>query len=645
MEKEILLYENIFKKKYFYNNTLKENRRSANINFEIEIKPNKKKVYKKYNSCANIPTKTKKEYIWKQKIDKFFIKNKNNVKYKNLYEKLKINNNYNEILELYFYYRRRLIIIDTSIIPLLDIFSVFLFSNSYHILLSNKLKLNSKINIYRIVGLFFSILSIIIIIIRRKIYKNVSIIKYILNIKLSYPYCKIKIKKLIIEILLHLIQPYPFLTYRTIFYRDEEKDFTTIYTIDLILVSLSFFRLYTLFRILLYKINYRNTRIWNFYGNTNLYKKKYKRYILDSPILFYSFVLIIFIFFSSYVFSLFQNIQEEEYREKYYNNLWIVAQSVINCGYGDKKIRTIPSKISLIFIISLGLFLLTSLVNSLLRLFEFPSENELKAFQKIKIIYSKNEKSNSYNIYFEKYLKYKIIRIKQNLKTHKSNLLLDDDNKITISLDLKSPISYLNNYKLFSDLDLKNQLKTLKDKYYLSILAKLKFEPTINDFFNYIIKRFDIQIDKYNDKAKTNINSIVLLNNFLCEGITEYYHNVIEVFYDSNKLTNLMLLIFWLGFKYPISNYDELIKFKVIQFKDFKIKYKEFKIIYEERQIQKPINSKITKSYKDTEVMKDMEYYNDDDFDYDDYDFDDIDISEQVSHKDNKNREKSSNGA
>ena len=106
-----------------------------------------------------------------------------------------------------------------------------------------------------------------------------------------------------------------------------------------------------------------------------------------------------------------------------------------------------------------------------------------------------------------------------------------------------------------------------------------------------------------------------------------------------------MLLIFWLGFKYPISNYDELIKFKVIQFKDFKIKYKEFKIIYEERQIQKPINSKITKSYKDTEVMKDMEYYNDDDFDYDDYDFDDIDISEQVSNKNNKNREKSSNGA
>ena len=103
MKNEISLNENIFKKKYFNNNIVKDNRRSANINFEIEIDPNKKIVCKKYNSCANIPTKTKKEYIWKQKIDKFFIKNKNNVKYKNLYEKLKINNNYNEILELYFY--------------------------------------------------------------------------------------------------------------------------------------------------------------------------------------------------------------------------------------------------------------------------------------------------------------------------------------------------------------------------------------------------------------------------------------------------------------------------------------------------------------------------------------------------------------
>ena len=96
-------------------------------------------------------------------------------------------------------------------------------------------------------------------------------------------------------------------------------------------------------------------------------------------------------------------------------------------------------------------------------------------------------------------------------------------------------------------------------------MAKLKFEPTISDFFNYIIKRFDIKIDQCNYKTKKYINNISLFHNLLSEGITEYYHNVIEVFYDSNKLTNLMLLMFLTGSQFIINYSVDLIKYKSIK--------------------------------------------------------------------------------
>ena len=62
--------------------------------------------------------------------------------------------------------------------------------------------------------------------------------------KLTYPTSKINLKKLFVEIIFHLLQPYPFITYSKTFYRNVENDFTTIYAIDIFLVF--FLRLYTI---------------------------------------------------------------------------------------------------------------------------------------------------------------------------------------------------------------------------------------------------------------------------------------------------------------------------------------------------------------------------------------------------------------
>ena len=618
--------KNLSKLKYY--NTFKPNKSfSSNINIELEndnkfnFFNNKYHSYGYYLSTRNKP-------IWKVKRDKIISKE---IKIRNssLFEKLG-ECEYNDLLNLYFRYRKRIILIDFIFVYFLDIISVILFSTSYNLLLKNDLKLKKEINLYRIIGLIFSFITITGLTIRRKIYKDLSVIKYILNIKLTYPSNTINFKKLLIECIIHLIQPYPFITYHKIYHRDQESDYTTIYSLDMFLVILSCLRLYTMTRLVLFSTNYRYIRIWNFYGNKNLYNIIYKKLILDSPIIFFILVLTIFLIFSSYFYSLVENIEEEEYRNTLYNCLWIVFQFSINCGYGDKKIRTFPSKIYLIILECIGIFIFSSCITACLKIFEFPTEKELKAYQKIKIIYSKNEKNNSYNIYFDHYLKYKMTKIKESLKSHKSNLTISLDKKINIALDIKSSLIYKNN-TLFRSLDLKNQLKILKDKYYLSILAKLKFEPTISDFFNYIIRRFDVKMEKINIKTHKNVNELALFHKYFCNGITEYYHNAIEVFYDSNKLINLMQLIFWTGCQFTIKDYDELIKFKVVQLKDFDIKFKEFKLIFEDRQIKYIFNfdSHKSKFYKDTELLKYIRNYRSDYDDDLDLDFD-ID-SEQIN--------------
>ena len=631
--------------KFNSNNTFKTNKSATNnFNFDLDTNNRKSLLNHRYFSYATSPIK-KKKFIWIKKKDTLVQKNR--FKTKKLFEKLNLNN-YNEVLEYYLKFRRRIVIIDLIFISLIEIFSAYFSFKSYKMILQNEFKLNDKINYYRLLNLGFSFLAIIILIIRRVTYKNLKIIKYLLNIKLTYPSLKINYKKLIIEFIIHLIQPYPYLTYSYTDHKDQDNNFTTFFSIDLILVVLSYLRLYTLSRIILPTTNHRNIRIWKFYGNRGLYKKKFKKFIQDSSILFYFIILIIFISLSSFLYSLFENIVEDKFRLKSYNCIWVITQSIIDCGYGDKKIKTFPSKIFLIFIISLGLFLFSSFIISCLRIFEFPSENELKAYQKIKVIYSKNEKNNSYNLYFEHYLKYKMTKIKESLKSFKSDLSYDN-HKIRIAVELKSPSIHIKNKNLFRTLDLKNELKSLKEKYYLSILAKLKFEPTISDFFNYIIKRFDVKIEKCNYKTNKTIRSLTLLHNFICEGITEYYHNVIEVFYDSNKLTNLMLLIFWTGCQFTIKDYDELIKYKVIQLKDFDIKYKEFKLIFEDRQIKyiKRYETKSSKFYNnsDLHIENYQNDYEDDEFDFEDYEVDDS--SELVSNPQRYyfHRKKFSNGA
>ena len=195
---------------------------------------------------------------------------------------------------------------------------------------------------------------------------------------------------------------------------------------------------------------------------------------------------------------------------------------------------------------------------------------------------------------------------------------------------------------IFKILSLKNHLKIIKDKYYLNVLAKLKVDPTFNDFFNYVKNKFDVRMKECILKTEKNIESIINLHTFFCDNITGYYHNVLETYYQSNRITNLMLLIFWTGGRFNIKDFDDLVKYKVIALKEFDLKYREFRLIFSKNKKRKIImgnDMKLTKVSKESDLISGYGYDNfmdegyDSEFDYyEDFEFEEEDEMNEVNH-------------
>ena len=151
-------------------------------------------------------------------------------------------------------------------------------------------------------------------------------------------------------------------------------------------------------------------------------------------------------------------------------------------------------------------------------------------------------------------------------------------------------------------------------------------------------------------KTEKNMESIINLHTFFCENITEYYHNVLETYYQSNRITNLMLLIFWTGGRFNIRDFDDLVKYKVIALKEFDLKYREFRLLFYSRNKKRKylgLNNndiKLSKISKDSDLLNKFSE-NNNEFDSDFYDFEDFEYDEEDEIENDTNiMEKSSNG-
>jgi hypothetical protein len=345
---------------------------------------------------------------------------------------------------------------------------------------------------------------------------------------------------------------------------------------------------------------------------------------------------------STYFYQILENLEDNEKKINFSNSFWLLSQTIVNCGFGDYQIKTSLTRILVILVIIFGLHFSISFILSILSSFEYQTENEIKAYHQIKLVYSKNQKNTSYSIYFEHYLKYKLIKMKDSLKSHKKNSDSNVLQKFNISLALKVPLYHDKDNMLFKILSLKNHLKIIKDKYYLNVLAKLKVEPTFNDFFNYVKNKFDVRMKDCILKTEKNMESIINLHTFFCENITEYYHNVLETYYQSNRITNLMLLIFWTGGRFNIRDFDDLVKYKVIALKEFDLKYREFRLFFSKNKKRKIVvnnDPKLSKISKESDLISIFGYDNimEEDYDSEYDDFEDFEIDEEEEMNESNN--------
>lgn len=144
-------------------------------------------------------------------------------------------------------------------------------SNSYQETSRTQL---TKQNIIRIICLVLSILTCAVIVFRKILYTNIEHIKYLLGLKLRPKQNKKKYIKLVLEYIVHIIQPYPYLTYSTTF---KFNDYSCKFSLDLLLWIIASLRLYSLSHLLSLLSNYALLRAERIYS---LYKIKVTYWIL-----------------------------------------------------------------------------------------------------------------------------------------------------------------------------------------------------------------------------------------------------------------------------------------------------------------------------------------------------------------------------
>lgn len=227
----------------------------------------------------------------------------------------------------------------------------------------------------------------------------------------------------------------------------------------------------------------------------------------------------------------------------YYDNQYIIFNNLV--GFGDYTPKTMIGRIISIFCCILGVFLL-SLVVVILMLFITLNEDELKAYEDISIMTSKERKNNVYTHYFDKFLQVKINMLLKN-KAHIQDIFIN-----------------------------KNHFKIIKERLYLRVRSRMIKSSRISDFGNSIS---DLWEDKYLPIIDTIISQVDTMS-----PITEHISDVTgdhiaEIKFSkelSFRLFNFMRMFEQVGCHFEISSLDEIKGNHIINDNDLDQLVKEF---------------------------------------------------------------------
>ena len=222
-------------------------------------------------------------------------------------------------------------------------------------------------NIIRIVNLIISIIVCIILIFRYFINIKFEYIKYILNCSLRLKLGKKKYYMLMFEVLLHIIIPYPNLSY---YWEMIILGNKVIYNLNMILLFMCMFRLYTIIKVVKY---------WNFYSSEKairilkIYNSNYVSVFLYKVVIkinsYWALTLIFFgiLYIFGLIFKIFENLDNKDIYNfaSIYNCYWYILNTMTNIGYGDFYPNTLLGRVIGVLCCIIGTFILGLVVITL----------------------------------------------------------------------------------------------------------------------------------------------------------------------------------------------------------------------------------------------------------------------------------------
>ena len=416
---------------------------------------------------------------------------------------------------------------------------------------------NNSDDIQRFICLSFSLLVCLAITLRYKTCIKYNNLKFLLSLIPNIPQQKICYYKLFIEIICHIIQPYPKLSFNFERYVLGVK---VNYSLDMIFFCLSIMRFYVILKIIKTYNPYTNSRghkLNEFFGNKNQWMFLYRTNLKNSGFLTVSVIFIIVILADSYIFKVFENYQKDEKSNEFgnfFNCLWLLVQSISTIGFGDLVPYTIVGRIITGIVCMSGIFLQSLFTVSMLMFIFFIDENEQKAYAEINLLFKKEEKSNNYKIYFNQYIKNKFSTLLRNTKKK----------------------------DLMQELKIKNDLKILKEKYFLRILASMKIPLSLSEFSEFVKFQWEPQAEDTIEWYKERIDVFHDFIDFIVENIQQYQNDVFFCLNSNTKMVNLVSFMFLCGTIFPIKNYNELKGRYVVSIKEFEKRRKQFNLLFQD---------------------------------------------------------------
>ena len=375
-------------------------------------------------------------------------------------------------------------------ISLINFVEVCFFYNEHFTYIDNGLKLNHTENFLRIIFIGVSIFTIFLIIWRYSI--KIKTLKLLVELEVK-PETALGPKEIsslrrveIIEIIIHSLQPYPYLSWS---FEMEIVGNLVIYSLNMFLYFLSTIRLYYILKVIK-NINLfstvRSKKILKFYDRHS----RPITFLIKSNLEFRGFTTLVFIGACCLVyFSLLLKVLEYFKKDKNNpfnyipNSIWYLLITMGTIGYGDITPKTVIGRIIGVIVCIIGVVVL-SLIVVTLTIFTYLDSDELVAYNNINNLHSTQKLKKKIDKYIKRIMsnriKKKFKRI--DLKAIKDKYYIDLD-KTTCNIGMHRQKEQKNIQGEFIQ-----TLRETADKHLPPIIQGLQtiweFEDNLEDYLN-----------------------------------------------------------------------------------------------------------------------------------------------------------------